>query len=149
MKKTKRTNLVDPQTSSDPAVSQELNASPESAMVQEPVVGREPTEIQETVTSLESGVGQEPATIQEPVATVLAVTDKKEKAPSFTTSVRRVIIRHPTSTSAEISQTLIEEGWEKSEVERRKSTIATLRNDALAVIALVKEAGWTTPQESK
>jgi hypothetical protein len=129
MKKTKRTKLVDAKASAAPVTSQEPG-------IQQPVVSQEGSPSREAVTALE------------PAATVPAATDKKEKAPSFTTSVRRIVIRRPAFTSAEISQTLIEEGWDRGEVERRKSTIATLRNDALAVIALVKEAGWT-PQEGK
>jgi hypothetical protein len=66
---------------------------------------------------------------------------KKEKAPSISASVRRIMVRRPQLTAAEVSQALIDEGWDAGDVEKRASTIATLRTDALAIIAIAKEEG--------
>jgi hypothetical protein len=66
---------------------------------------------------------------------------KKEKAPSISASVRRIVVRRPQLTSDEVSKTLVEEGWDVKDVEKRKSTIATLRTDALAIIGIAKEEG--------
>jgi hypothetical protein len=66
---------------------------------------------------------------------------KKEKAPSISAEVRKIVVRRPALTNAEIAQTLIDDGWDAGDVEKRMSTIATLRTDALAIIAIAKEAG--------
>jgi hypothetical protein len=68
-------------------------------------------------------------------------TPKKEKAPSISAAVRRIIIKNPAVTVAEVSQRLIDNGWDAADVEKRTSTIATLRTDALAIIAIAKEEG--------
>jgi hypothetical protein len=66
---------------------------------------------------------------------------KKDKAPSISAEVRKIVVRRPALTNAEIAQTLIDDGWDAGDVEKRMSTIATLRTDALAIIAIAKEAG--------
>jgi hypothetical protein len=68
-------------------------------------------------------------------------TPKKEKAPSISAAVRRIVVKNPAVTAAEVSQRLIDNGWDASDVEKRTSTIATLRTDALAIIAIAKEEG--------
>jgi hypothetical protein len=68
-------------------------------------------------------------------------TPKKEKAPSISAAVRRIVVNNPAVTAAEVSQKLIDNGWDAADVEKRTSTIATLRTDALAIIAIVKEEG--------
>jgi len=37
---------------------------------------------------------------------------------------------------------LIDTGWDAPDVEKRKSTIATLRTDCLAILKIAKECGW-------
>jgi hypothetical protein len=68
-------------------------------------------------------------------------TPKKEKAPSISAAVRRIVVKNPAVTASEVSQKLIDNGWDAADVEKRTSTIATLRTDALAIIAIVKEEG--------
>jgi len=68
-------------------------------------------------------------------------TPKKEKAPSISAAVRRIVVKNPAVTATEVSQKLIDSGWDSSDVEKRTSTIATLRTDALAIIAIAKEEG--------
>ena len=68
-------------------------------------------------------------------------TPKKEKAPSISAAVRRIVVKNSAVTAAEVSQRLIDNGWDASDVEKRTSTIATLRTDALAIIAIAKEEG--------
>lgn len=68
-------------------------------------------------------------------------TPKKGKAPSISAAVRRIVIKNPAVTAAEVSQKLIDNGWDAADVEKRTSTIATLRTDALAIIAIAKEEG--------
>jgi hypothetical protein len=68
-------------------------------------------------------------------------TPKKEKAPSISGAVRRIVVKNPSVTAAEVSQRLIDNGWDAADVEKRTSTIATLRTDALAIIAIAKEEG--------
>lgn len=68
-------------------------------------------------------------------------TPKKEKAPSISATVRRLVVKNPALTADELSQKLIDGGWDAGDVEKRKSTIATLRTDALAIIAIAKDEG--------
>lgn len=71
----------------------------------------------------------------------------KPKAPSISASVRRIVVRRPEITVADLNQALINDGWKPKEVEDRKSTISTLRTDALAIIAIAKEEGcWSASQ---
>jgi hypothetical protein len=73
-----------------------------------------------------------------------AVSERQpsKKTPSISSSVRRIVVRRPELTSADVYQTLNEEGWDLSEIQKRKSTIMTLRADALAVISLAKQKGY-------
>jgi hypothetical protein len=73
-----------------------------------------------------------------------AVSERQttKKVPSISSSVRRIVVRRPQLTSADVFQTLTKEGWDLSEIQKRKSTIMTLRADALAVISLAKEEGY-------
>jgi hypothetical protein len=68
-------------------------------------------------------------------------TPKKEKAPSISAAVRRIVVKNPAVTAAEVSQRLIDIGWDAADVEKRTSTIVTLRTDALAIITIAKEEG--------
>lgn len=68
-------------------------------------------------------------------------TPKKEKASSISATVRRLVVKNPALTADEVSQKLIDGGWDAGDVEKRKSTIATLRTDALAIIAIAKDEG--------
>jgi hypothetical protein len=68
-------------------------------------------------------------------------TPNKEKAPSISAAVRRIVVKNPAVTAAEVSQRLIDNGWDAADVEKRNSTIATLRTDALSIIAIAKEEG--------
>jgi hypothetical protein len=68
-------------------------------------------------------------------------TPKKEKAPSISAAVRRIIVKNPAVTATEVSQKLIDNGWDAADIGKRTSTIATLRTDALAIIAIAKEEG--------
>jgi hypothetical protein len=68
-------------------------------------------------------------------------TPKKEKAPSISAAVRRIVVKNPAVTASEVSQALIATGWDAADVEKRTSTIATLRTDALSIIAIAKEEG--------
>jgi hypothetical protein len=68
-------------------------------------------------------------------------TPKKEKAPSISAAVRRIVVKNPAVTASEVSQALIATGWDAGDVEKRTSTIATLRTDALSIIAIAKEEG--------
>src|SRR5712691_1187185 len=65
----------------------------------------------------------------------------KEKKPSISAVTRKLVILNETKTVDEISQMLIADGWDKDDVASRKSTIATLRTDALAIIGIAKEVG--------
>ena len=68
--------------------------------------------------------------------------EEQPKAPSISQVTRKLVIQNPTKTVDEISQLLIDGGWDAGDVEKRKSTIATLRADALAILKIAKECGW-------
>ena len=118
-----------------------------------PVVNREPetpvvdNKKQETVSPQAEPVTPPAVVTPEPVTPPPASTEKaketpkKEKAPSISAAVRLIVVKNPAVTAAEVSQKLIDNGWDASDVEKRTSTIATLRTDALAIIAIAKEAG--------
>ena len=72
-----------------------------------------------------------------------STTPDKKKVRSISASVRRLVVCHSQLTCSEVAQRLVEEGWDVEEVQRRKSTIATLRCDALATIAIAREEGWS------
>jgi hypothetical protein len=57
-------------------------------------------------------------------------------------SVRRLVIQRPEITFSEITDALINLGWERPEIIRRWSTITTLRSDALAILNLARKHGW-------
>lgn len=89
------------------------------------------------------------ATTQQPVVTPAAAAaeptqkkDEKFKPPSISTVVRKLVIQNMDKSVDEISQLLIDTGWDAADVEKRKSTIATLRTDALAILKIAKECGW-------
>lgn len=83
-----------------------------------------------------------PTPVTHPASTEKAKeTPKKEKAPSISAAVRRIVVKNPAVTASEVSQKLIDNGWDAADVEKRTSTIATLRTDALAIIAIAKEEG--------
>ncbi len=95
----------------------------------------------ETITP-PSPVTPPPAASTPPASTEKAKeTPKKEKAPSISAAVRRIVVKNSAVTAAEVSQKLIDNGWDAGDVEKRTSTIATLRTDALAIIAIAKEEG--------
>ena len=64
------------------------------------------------------------------------------KPTGISTSVRRIVVQRPETTLGEISDALIELGWDKFEIIRRWSAISTLRSDALAVLTLAQQHGW-------
>lgn len=53
-----------------------------------------------------------------------------------------MIVQRPEMTLGEISDALINLGWEEIEITRRWNTIGTLRSDALAVLTLARAHGW-------
>lgn len=77
-----------------------------------------------------------------PAASTDTPKDEKPKAPSISTVVRKLVINNPDKSVDEVSQLLIDSGWDAADVEKRKSTIATLRTDALAILKIAKECGW-------
>ena len=118
---------------------------------QKPTVNAAPTNKQEPETPQVDNKQDTvaPAATPEPVTPPPAASTekpkeekpKKEKAPSISAAVRRIVIKNPSVTAAEVSQRLIEVGWDATDVEKRTSTIATLRTDALSIIAIAKEEG--------
>jgi len=46
-------------------------------------------------------------------------TPKKEKAPSISAAVRRIVVKNPSVTAAEVSQKLIDNGWDAADVENQ------------------------------
>ncbi|HLW54367.1 MAG TPA: hypothetical protein VKW06_16140 [Candidatus Angelobacter sp.] len=70
------------------------------------------------------------------------VKDDNPKTPSISTTTRRLVLQNPENTVDEISQMLIDGGWDAADVEKRKSTIATLRTDCLAIMKIAVECGW-------
>jgi hypothetical protein len=77
-----------------------------------------------------------------PSASTEPPKDEKPKPPSISTVVRKLVILNPDKGVDEVSQLLIDTGWDAADVEKRKSTIATLRTDALAILKIAKECGW-------
>jgi len=67
--------------------------------------------------------------------------EKKVKTPSISAATRKLVILNQDKTVDEIAAMLIAGGWDAKDVEKRKSTIATLRTDALAIIGIAKEEG--------
>ncbi len=68
--------------------------------------------------------------------------EEKPKAPGVSTVVRKLVIQNSDKSVDEISQLLIDTGWDAGDVEQRKSTIATLRTDCLAILKIARECGW-------
>jgi len=81
----------------------------------------------------------------EPVAPT-APAEKKEKAPSIGAATRRIVVRVPGRTLAEVIQMLIAEGWDAAKVEKQKNTIASYRTDTMATVAVAKEEGFWKQQ---
>jgi hypothetical protein len=77
-----------------------------------------------------------------PPASTETTKDEKPKPPSISTVVRKLVINNPDKSVDEISQLLIDTGWDPQDVDKRKSTIATLRTDALAILKIAKDCGW-------
>lgn len=84
-----------------------------------------------------------------PAAIKIAMEAKKQRTPTLSIAVRRLVILEQQLTFAEISVRLVEDGWNREEIERRKSTIVTLRADTLAILAIAREEGWRTPVKRK
>jgi hypothetical protein len=57
-------------------------------------------------------------------------------------SVRRIVVQRPPLTLSEISLALVEFGWNRIEIAKRQSTIATLRSDAVSILTLARQHGW-------
>jgi hypothetical protein len=81
-----------------------------------------------------------------PPAPAAAPAEKKEKAPSIGAATRRIVVRVPGRTLAEVIQTLIAEGWDADKVEKQKNTIASYRTDTMATVAVAKEEGFWKQQ---
>lgn len=77
------------------------------------------------------------------------VTADRKSSPSISASVRRLVVSEPQLIFAEISARLVNDGWNSEEIERRKSTIATLRADTLAILAIAREQGWRAPSKRR
>jgi len=86
-----------------------------------------------------------PPTVATP-ALAAAPAVKKEKAPSIGAATRRIVVRVPGRTLAEVIQTLIAEGWDAAKVEKQKNTIASYRTDTMATVAVAKEEGFWKQQ---
>jgi hypothetical protein len=125
---------------------------------QKPAVNAAPVDNKQQETASPKIDNKSPETVTPPVATPEPVTpppaastpvvstekpkDEKPKAPSISTVVRKLVIENPDKTVDEISSLLIATGWDASDVEKRKSTIITLRTDALGILKIAKECGW-------
>jgi hypothetical protein len=83
-----------------------------------------------------------PAPVTTPPASTQIAKEDQPKAPSISTVVRKLVINNPDKSVDEVSQLLIDSGWDAADVEKRKSTIATLRTDALAILKIAREFGW-------
>lgn len=77
------------------------------------------------------------------------VTVERKSAPSVSASVRRIVVSEPQLALAEINSRLVNDGWAPEEIEHRKSTIATLRTDTLAILAIAREQGWCAPNKPR
>jgi hypothetical protein len=80
-----------------------------------------------------------------PVASVPAPAaekkeEKKETKPSISTVTRSLVIDHPEKSVDDLIPLLVQAGF--PDAANRKSTIATLRTDALAILKIAKEKGW-------
>lgn len=64
---------------------------------------------------------------------------------SIARAVRQIVARQPDLAIKQVRQELVKAGWEESEVQRRASTIATLRADAAVVLQIARESGWSMP----
>ncbi len=82
-----------------------------------------------------------------PERKITAATNKKQNVPSISSAVRRLVVTAPQLTLSEISARLVKDGWNPEEIERRKSTIATLRTDTLAILTIAREEGWRAPNK--
>jgi hypothetical protein len=132
MKTKKQTTKTSPQK---PAVNaapvdnkQQETASPQAETVTPPASSPEPV--------------TPPPAASTPVVSAEKPKDEKPKAPSISVVVRKLVILNPDKSVDEVSQLLIDSGWDAADVEKRKSTIATLRTDALAILKIAKECGW-------
>lgn len=125
MKKTQPKKSTPQKPNSTPAVDnkQPENVTPAPASQPQPVT---PT----------------PVPVTTPPASTETTKDEKPKAPSISTVVRKFVIQNPDKSVDEISQLLVATGWDAADVEKRKSTIATLRTDALAILKIARECGW-------
>ncbi len=65
----------------------------------------------------------------------------KEKKPTISATTRKLVILNQEKTVEEISQMLVADGWDKDDVAKRQSTIASFRTDTLSTVRLVKEMG--------
>src|SRR5260370_2478691 len=79
--------------------------------------------------------------VAEPSAQAAQPKAEKEAKPSISAVVRKLVCLNQTKSVDEISQLLIDGGWFAGDVEKRKSTISTLRVDALAILKIARECG--------
>lgn len=128
MKKQKKKSTPQKPTNNAPVD----NKQPETVT---PVVDNKPQETSQPVTPTPVPVTAPPASTEMP-------KDEKPKPPSISTVVRKLVIQNSDKSVDEISQLLVATGWDAADVEKRKSTIATLRTDALAIQKIMKECGW-------
>lgn len=115
--------------------SQKPNSTPVVDSKQPEVVTPAPASQPQPVTPTPAPVTTPPPATETP-------KDEKPKPPSISTVVRKLVINNPDKSVDEVSQLLIDTGWDAADVEKRKSTIATLRTDALAILKIARECGW-------
>jgi hypothetical protein len=126
-----------------------MKKQPKKSIPQKPAVNAAPVDNQQpkTVTPAPASQPVTPALVTAPPASTPPPTteppkDEKPKTPSISAVVRKFVIINPDKSVDEISQLLIDSGWDAADVEKRKSTIATLRTDALAILKIARECGW-------
>jgi hypothetical protein len=131
------------QTQKSSQSKQPVNAAPTNREIETPQADNTPEITAPPVVTPEAVTP--PANVP-PAATPApekAETPKKEKAPSISTVVRRLVVENPDKTLEQITALLIATGWDAADVEKRKSTIITLRTDALGILKIAKECGWS------
>ena len=127
-KQTQKASQQKPAVNATPVDNkQQETASPQAATVTPPTASPEPLA---------------PPVVSTPPAPTGTSKDEKPKPPSISTVVRKLVILNPDKSADEVCQLLIDTGWDAADVEKRKSTIATLRIDALAILKIAKECGW-------
>jgi len=126
-KQTQKASQQKPAVNEAPVDNKQQTASPQADTVTPPTASPEPVA---------------PPVVSTPPASTEKPKDEKPKPPSISTVVRKLVILNPDKSADEVSQLLIDTGWDAADVEKRKSTIATLRTDALAILKIAKECGW-------